>query len=175
MKPCVIILILFWQCCCCESFLNAADADILWSRAVNMAQQGQVDLAFINFRMLVDSYPDSPKSPAAQFGLGEYYFLQNNFALASQEFENFYVKYPKKQESVIALAYLYKIAQMRGQKEAVSRYQKRIASAHPVAFIFKDSKIFQYSSGLQHKYKLVLYIDRIEVLVDGKSFVKISY
>lgn len=173
MRLTAIILILFWQCCCCVPLLNAADADTLWAQAVQMAKQREMDFAFINFRMIVDTYPDSTQSPAAQFDLGEYYFLENYFTLAIAEFEGIYTKHPRQKESMVALAYLYKIAQMKGQKDQMSRYQKQIISSYRAAFIFKDSRSFEYLSGFQHKHKLVFYIDRIEVFADGKLFVEV--
>ena len=175
MRLAVIILILSWQCLGSVPVTNAADADILWGKAVELAKQGQMDLAFINFRMLVDVYPDFPKTPTAQLDLGEYYFLQNNYPLAAQEFQNFSTKYPKRQESLIALSYLYKIAQINGQKQSMQEHQKRIVASHQAVFIFKDSKSLEYVSGFQRKYKLVFYIDKLEVFANGKLFVTVPY
>src|SRR5437868_994201 len=110
MRFAVIILILLWQSCCCSASLNAADADLLWTRAVELAKVGQADGAFVNFHMLVQAYPDFSRTASAQFDLGEYFFFQNNFEQAAAEFKNTYAKYPKSKESLVALAYLYKMA-----------------------------------------------------------------
>lgn len=168
----VIILTLFWQSCWVVA-VNAADADVLWTRAVTMAQQGQMDLAFTNFRMIVDDYPDSAKTPKAQLDVGEYYYSQNDFNSALPEFENIVRQHPKDKESLIALAYLFKMAQLQGQKEAMGKYQKQLASSHPFALVFNNSKSLECTSGFLHKYKMVFQIDRIEVFKDGRSFVEI--
>ena len=152
---------------------NAADADILWSRAVEMAKQGQMDMAFLNFRMLADTYPDVPQNPAAQFNVGEYYFLQNNFPLAVKEFKSLFIQHSKQKESLMALVYLYKMAQSIGDENSMKSYQKKIISLHQNTFIFQDHKSFEYISGLQHKYKFVFTINGIEVLMDGHLFTRV--
>jgi hypothetical protein len=167
----VIILTLFWHWSFATN-LNAADADVLWTRAVSMAQQGQVDMAFTNFRMIVDSYPTFSKGALARLDVAEYYFLQNDLHSAVIEFENLCLQYPKGHESFIALAYLYKIAQMQGKKEDMALYQKRLMSSHPFALIFKNNKSFEVVSGF-HKYKAMFQIDKIEVWIDDRLFVQI--
>jgi outer membrane protein assembly factor BamD (BamD/ComL family) len=174
MNAYVIILTLFWQCFSAVPVVKAADADILWNRAISMAKQGQMDMAFIDFRMLVHSYPDARQKPTAQLGLGEYHFSHHSFSLAAKEFKDFYNQYPKRQDSVIALAYLYKMAQMNGQNHLMEEYRQKIISSRQVAFIFKDSQSFRYVSGFQHKYEVVFYIDKIEVWVNGNFFVSVS-
>jgi tetratricopeptide (TPR) repeat protein len=157
----------------CEPILNAADADILWNEAVANVKEGENDFAFINFHMLVETCPDYRKRSAAEFSLGEYYFTQKNYRSAIEEFEKLYTAYPKCQEALIAMAYLYKIAREAGRNDAADEYRKKMIVARPVSFIFKDKESLRYLSGFQHKYNVVRYIDRIEILMDGKLFVEV--
>jgi hypothetical protein len=169
----VIILTLFWQSWLCVGPTNAADADILWRRATSMVKQGQVDLAFSNFRMIATSYPTFSKSSAVRLVLGEYYFLNNDLRSAHTEFEYSYTKYPKDKESLIALAYLYKMSQTKGDQEKMDFYQKALITLHPLALVFKDSKLFELVSEFKRHYKVEFFIDRIEVSIDGRLFVAI--
>ena len=168
-KICIALLMVMLY----QPLLNAADSDILWAAAVENVKQGENDFAFMNFHMLVDTCPDSRERFAAELSLGEYYFAQNNFRLAAEEFENLCATYPKSVESLIASAYLYKIAQLEGRNDAAQEYRRKIISGHPVVLIFKEKEFLQYRSGFQHTYKVGFYIDRAEVLMDGKLFVEV--
>ena len=167
-KICIVLLMMLWA-----PFLYAGDASIFWNTAVDYAKRGENDFAFINFHMLVDSYPDFKKRSAAEFAMGEYYFKRNDLRSAVEEFENVYAAAPKSREALVALAYLYKIARSEGRNDASEEYRKKMIAAHPVTFIFKDKESVQYLSGFQRAYDVVIYIDRIEVLADGKLFVEV--
>jgi tetratricopeptide (TPR) repeat protein len=172
MKMTVFILLLC-QCLVCVPLAHAGDAEVLWAQAVDMAKRGEPDFAFMDFRMLFDTCPDFFRRSAVEFSLGEYYFSQHMFSLAIPQFEDLYAKDPKGREALVALVYLYKMAEAGGRLEAAKDYQKKIITSHPVVFIFKNSQSVEYFSGFQHKYKVVFYINRIEVLIDGNLFVEI--
>jgi tetratricopeptide (TPR) repeat protein len=111
----------------------------------------------------------------AQFAEGEYYFRQNNFQMAIEAFESFSAQYPKREEALIALAYLFKIAQIQGNPDAIKDYHHKVASFHQLAFVFNENKSFTFLSGFGHKHKLVFYIDKVELYVDDKLFTKVHF
>ncbi len=158
---------------CYQPCLNAADADILWNKALGHAKEGEIDFAFMNFQMLIDTYPDFRNKSAAMFSLGEYYFAQHNFSAAVKEFEHLYDAYPKSREALFSLSYLYKIALAQGRGDVAQEYQRKMIAAHAVVFIFKDKESLEYRSGFQHKYNFIFYIDRIQVLMDGELFIEV--
>lgn len=173
------IIILLLILCAGASLANASadssEGDRLWGQAVDFAKKGDTNFAFMNFDLLIRTCPGSPRIQAAHFSLGEYYFNEHNYRMATKEFSDFANTHTKDQESLIALAYLYKIAQLQGQKEAAEQCREKIATSHQTMFIFKDSKSFRYASALQHRYELILHIDKINVTIDEKPFVEISY
>ena len=175
MKLYVIILTLLLQGSCCVTCVKASEADLDWKDAVGFAQQEEFDFAFINFYSLLENYPKSPYCLAAQFALGEYYYLQNNLPMASDEFKKFYIQYPQHQESLIALAYLFKIAQTQKNHDVMKNYRKKAASFRQLTFIFNNKKSFQFLSGFQRKHKLVYYINKVELYVNGKLFTEVPF
>ena len=119
--------------------------------------------------------PGSRYCLAAEFAQGEYFFLQNNWSMATEEFEDFYSKYPQHEEALIALAYLYKIAQIQDRTDDMKEYRSKAASFRQLTFIFSDKTYFSFRSGFQRQHKLVCYINRVELYVNGKLFTEVPF
>ncbi|MDE2028617.1 MAG: outer membrane protein assembly factor BamD [Candidatus Omnitrophica bacterium] len=175
MKLYVIILSLLLQGVVAVPCVRASEAGLEWQEAVASAKQGEYDFAFMGFHSITHFYPDSRWAPASFFGLGEYFFLQKNFSMAAAEFENFYKRYPKRQESLIALVYLYKIAQIEKKPNLVKKYRHQVASFRQLTFIFNERKYFKYFSAFQRKYKLVYYINKVGLYVNGGLFTEVPF
>jgi len=175
MKLYVIIISLLLQGCLLVPCVKASEADLEWKEALRSAQQGEADFAFMDFQTITQVYPDSRYVLPAKFAEGEYYFLQNNLQMARETFESFCAQYPKREEALIALAYLFKIAQIQKDPDAVKNYHNRVASFHQLAFVFNENKSFTFVSGFGHKHKLVFTIDKVELYVDDRLFTKVPF
>lgn len=175
MKQYVIILSLlvqgyFWVPC-----VNASEADLEWKDAIESAKQGENDFAFMDFQTIRDDYPQSRYFLTSEFAQGEYFFLQNNLQMASDEFKNFYAKYPQHEEALIALAYLYKIAKLQHSPDEMKAYRNKVAAFHQFTFIFNDKKFYKFVSGFQRKHTLVCYINKVELYVNGQLFTEVPF
>ena len=175
MKLYASILSLLLQGCFWVPCVKASEANLEWQDAVKSAKQGEYDFAFMDFKTITDDYPNSPRFLAATFAQAEYYFLENNLQAASDEFKTFYNKYPKHEESLIALVYLFKIAQIQNYPDDIKEYRNKIASFHQLTFIFNDKKSFKFFSGFQRKYRLVYHINKVELYVNGQLFSEVSF
>ena len=175
MKLYVIILSLLLQGCFWVTCVKASEADLKWKEAIGSVQQGEYDFAFIDFRTILEDYPGSRYGLASEFAQGEYYFLQNNLQMASDEFKRFYAKYPRHEEAMMALAYLFQIAKIQKSPDKMKEYRNKIASFRQLTFIFNDKKFFMFLSGFQRKHKLVYYINKVELYVNGRLFTEISF
>lgn len=154
---------------------NASEDGQEWKEAIVSAKQGEYDFAFMAFKSLLDTYPNSRFRLAAKFAQGEYYFLQNNLPSAIDEFKDFYAFYPRQEEALIALVYLFKIAQIQKNALEMKEYRNKIASFRQLTFIFNDKKYFKFRSGFQINYKLVSYINKIELYVNGQLFSEVPF
>jgi len=175
MKLYVIILSLLLQGCFWVTCVKASEADVEWRDAISLSKQGENDFAFMDFLTILDDCPNSRYCLAAEFAQGEYYFLQNNLPMASDAFKSFYAKYPRHEEALIALAYLFQIAKIQKSPNDMKEYRNKAASFRQLTFIFNDKKIFKFLSGFQRKHKLVYYINKIELYVNGKLFTEIPF
>jgi len=175
MKLYVIILSLLLQGCFWVTCVKASEADLEWKEAIGFAKQGENDFAFMDFQTILDDCPGSRHCLAAEFAQGEYYFLQNNLPMASEAFKNFYAKYPQHEEALIALAYLFQIAKIQNLPADIKEYRNKAASFRQLTFIFNDKKFFKFVSGFQRKHKLVYYIDKVELYVNGALFTEVPF
>ena len=175
MKLYVIILSLLLQGCFWVPCVKASEADLEWQDAVESAKLGEYDFAFMDFHTIPEFYPESRWAMPAEFAQGEYYFLGNDLQLACDTFENFYARYPQHQEALIALVYLYKIAQIQNRPDDMKAYLHKIASFRQITFIFNDKKFFKFLSGFQRKHMLVYYINKVELYVNGTLFTEVHF
>ncbi len=160
----------FWVTC-----VKASETDLEWKEAIGFARAQENDFAFMDFRGVLDDCPDSRYCLAAEFAQGEYYFLQNNLPMARDAFKSFYAKYPRHQEALIALAYLFQIAKIQDRPDDIKEYRNKAASFRQLTFIFNDKKFFKFLSGFQRKYKLVYYINKVELYVNGQLFTEVPF
>jgi|GEM_PF-2307147 mRNA-degrading endonuclease HigB of HigAB toxin-antitoxin module len=175
MKLYVIILSLLLQGCFWITCVKASEVDLEWKEAVGFTKQEEYDFAFMDFRTILDNCPSSRYCLAAEFAQGEYYFLKNNLNLATDEFESFYTKYPHHEEALIALAYLFQIAKIQKHPDEMKKYQNMAADFRQLTFIFNDKKSFKFISGFQRKHKLVYYINKVDLYVNGELFTEVPF
>jgi len=171
----VIILSLLLQGCFLVPCANASEADVEWEDAIGSVKQGENAFAFMDFRAILDAYPGSSHCLAAKFAQGEYFYYQNDLPMASEEFKDFYARYPRHEEALIALVYLFKISQIQKNAEEAKEYHNKIASFRQLTFIFNDKKYFNFLSGFQHKHKLVYFINKVQLYVNGKIFAEVPF
>ncbi len=129
----------------------------------------------MGFQAVLENCPHSRHCLAAAFAQGEYYFLENNLAMANDAFKDFYAKYPRHQEALMALAYLYQIAKIQNLPAGMKEYRAKAASFRQLTFIFNDKKSYKFLSPFQHKHRLVYYINKVELYVNGKLFTEIPF
>jgi outer membrane protein assembly factor BamD (BamD/ComL family) len=174
MKLYVIILSLLLQGSVWMTTANASEANIEWRNAIGFVKSGQPDFAFMDFHTIAETCPASRHSQDAEFAEGEYYFTENAFSSASATFLDFYAKYPRNEQAMIALAYLYQITKIEKDTKSMEKYRGMIASFRQLTFIFNDEKSFKYVSGFRRKYKLEYTINKAQVYVNGELFTEVS-
>ncbi len=153
----------------------AQDDKELYSKAVNAARTKDSGFAYMYFKEILSEFPDSRYRPEAIFASGEYYFSVNNYSYASEFFTRFVTDYPDSKAEIFALAYLLKIAEIRGQEASVKELKDLIINSKRLILVFKEFKVSRYNSALQNKYKAIYYIDKIEFYINGELFEKISF
>ena len=147
----------------------------LYKDGIQAAREGNSDIAFIKFHMLLNSFPDSEYSQNALFSAGEYYFLINDSSNAKKSFEKFLNDYPEAEIKPFVIAYLLKIAENRQQHSSIEKLTKTLVGSQQVSLLFRDFEELKYLSALNKNYKAINFIDKIEIYIDEEIFAEISF
>jgi len=147
----------------------------LYLQATRAARSGKIDFAFMNFRKLLNEYPESKYRQQALFGTGEYYFSIGDYEDAVQSFNKFINSYPESEAKSFAIAYLLHIAKRKGEETVVEKLEKELIGFQQSSLLFRDFEELQYLSPLYKNYKALNFIDKIEIYIDNEIFAKISF
>lgn len=144
-------------------------------KAVKLARDKQLDFAFSYLDMVVNIYPNSKFFEDSLFSCGEYYFISGDSNSAKNIFEKFVGLLPDSKAKPFALVYLLKIAEGEKKQDIIEALQKQIISFKQVSLVFRDFKEYSYLSALDKEYRIVYFIDRVEIYIDGDLFAKIPF
>jgi|SRR3989338_4414747 len=169
----IIIILVFFNISCVSLTKDNYYLDI-----IKEAKSGSVDFAFMKMRNYLKDNPDSKYVPEIKFSIIEYYFQINNYNEAISELSAYLNSYPQEQNSVFAYALLYKII-LKYKKDSKAspgllRRLEDLFFSKPLFLVFAESKSKQYRSALNNTYKIVNYLDKIEIFRNGELFFEIS-
>ena len=143
--------------------------------AVELANSGKKDFAFVRFLSVVDSEANPRLRENALFATGEYYFLNLDYTDALSAFNNFLSDYPDSKLKPFALFYILNMAKSAGKKTLAKKIEANIINLDRIILLFRGSKEYKVRSPLGSNYRLVRYIDRLEFYSDGKIQAQIFY
>ncbi len=132
------------------------------------------DFSFVKLRDYLREHPGSRHRPEIMFAMGEYYFQIKNYHDAVEELARYINEYPEDKNAVFAQAILYKILLEYTDEPQLLEKLKEDFFCAPLFFVFSDAKTKYYKSILNNSYKIIDYVDRIEVFKNEESFLKIT-
>ncbi|MHA1896221.1 MAG: outer membrane protein assembly factor BamD, partial [Promethearchaeota archaeon] len=176
------ILIFSFFCLLFSSCATCSNGSRFYREAYHEARRGNYDVAFLNLRTLMVSYPDSPYAPMAAFSSGEYFLEKRDYTDAILTFYKYIKKYPDDDGRIFAELIIYKITneikidkiiQLK-ERDIINDIKKKIF-AKPMFFLFFDTeKSFSYRSLFGNVYTAYDYVDKVEIKRNGKVFLEIS-
>ena len=155
------------------SAAQAYSTDQLYSLAKTAARAGRIDTAFMYDRIILTEHPQLYYRPEAVFANAEYLFWNNDYKDGSTLFKEYVSQNKNSKESLLALAYLLKIAQIKKDTKLALELEKQIKDFRSQLFIFKKVKEYKFKSPLLYQCKIVYSLNRIEFYVQEKLLVKI--
>lgn len=148
--------------------------DIQYYEAVEETKAGNINFAFLRLKSYIRDNPDSIYAPQARFAICEYYIENNNYRDAIEHLARYILDYPEEKNIVFAEALLYKtLMEYKGEPQFVEKIKEKLFSKS-IFLLFSDSKIKRYKSIFNNTYKIVDYIDKIEVFKNDGLFLKIT-
>jgi hypothetical protein len=150
----------------------------LYHVAKDCSGRGNREEAFLLLEQIVNQYPHSSRAADALFGIGEYFYHNNDLYDASVSFERYVRSYPDTVACTFAKLYLLKIdSQVRNNDY---RHNSLYAELHhelfsrPVLLLFTQYSRESYRSALGNTYELRHFPDRVEICLNDTVFFSLS-
>ena len=159
----------------CPVMIDAGGDEYLYQKAVRLAKNHQPDFAYMQYRAILNDYPDSTYLSRALFANGEYCYQVADYKAAQDFFTRYLIQADQGENRLFALVYLREIARQENDVQQEAEYKKEVLSYRKQTFLFEKNKAQVYRSPLEHEYKAVYEIDGISVYMEGKLFATINY
>lgn len=168
MKFLILILILVNLSCATLS------RDRLYYDALEEIKTGHLDFAFMKLNDYLREYPNSIHTREIKFALIEYYFQSQNYRDCLDELTRYIIDYSLEENRVFAQAILYKALLDYKSEPLLAEKLRQSFFSKSIFLIFSESKTKSYKSILNNRYKIIDYVDKVEVLKNNELFFKIS-
>lgn len=165
----VTIILIFINLSCITPVRDSQYYDCL-----KEVKAGNIDFAFMKLNNYLRENPASIHIKEIRFAIAEYYFQIKDYSDAIYKLIAYIKDYQGEESVIFAQALLYRILlEYKQTPELVEKIREKFFSKS-LFLIFSDSKIKYYKSILNNTYKIVDYIDKIEVFKNNDPFLKIT-
>ena len=138
------------------------------------AKAGNIDFAFVKLDSYPKEFPDSIHVPKARFAVCEYYFQIKDYRSAIYKLRDYIIDFPEEKATIFAQLLLYKILSEYKKEPALTEKIKESLFSKSVFLVFSDAKVKHYKSSLNNIYRILNYVDKIEVFRNNEPFLKIT-
>lgn len=164
-----VILIMF-----CNISCITATRDSLYNDALGDIKSGNIDFAYIKLSSYLKDNPNSVKDKKIRFAIAEYLFQTQNYRDALYKLAEYINDYPEDTSAIFAQVLLYKVLlEYKQEPEKIKNIKERFFSKS-LLLIFSESKTKYYKSLLNNTYKIIDYIDKIEIFKNNEPFLIVT-
>lgn len=147
------------------------------TQAEHYAAEGETDFAFMEYRALLEEYPNDPSASEAAFAIGEYHFNQHSAREAKQAFEMFHQEGAEEIPELLVQVYLLLCARVLKDDASVQfleSHLKEMLSSKKLFLAFEENRVQEWTSPLGNRFELREFVDRMEITLNGAPFYSIS-
>ena len=138
------------------------------------AKAGNIDFAFVKLNSYLKDFPDSIHVAQVRFALCEYYFQIKDYRSAIYKLRDYIIDFPEEEATIFAKLILYKILSEYKKEPALTEKIKESLFSKSLFLVFSESKIKKYKTLFNNTYKVLNYVDKIEVFKNNDLFLKIT-
>jgi len=135
---------------------------------------GNIDFVFVKLDSYLKEFPDSIHVPQARFAVCEYYFQIKDYRSAIYKLRDYIIDFPEEKATIFAQLFLYKILSEYRKEPALTEKIKESLFSKSVFLVFSDAKVKYYKSLLNNIYRILNYVDKIEVFKNNDLFLRIT-
>lgn len=154
--------------------LSCVIFDSRYSDILEEARSENIHFAFMKLQDYLRGNPDSRHTAKIKFAICEYYFEIKDYRDAIRKLSEFIIGYPRDQGINPAKALLYKSLLEYQQEGRLLEKIKENFFSKSLFLTFSETKTKHYRSLFNNDYKIVDYIDRIEVFKNNELILKIT-
>jgi tetratricopeptide (TPR) repeat protein len=163
-----IIILIFINLSC------GTPALVRYQDALRDARSGNIDFAFLKLKNYLLEYPDSSHTKEIKFAIGEYYLQVQDFRDAIYKLSDYIKDYTGDGSIIFAQALLYKaLLEYKKEPQLIEKIKESFFSKSLFLF-FSKSKTKYHKSILNNTYKILNYLDKIEILRNNEIILKIT-
>ena len=165
----IFVVLLFLNLSCA-----ATDRQRQYYNILKDTRRDSVHFTFMKLRNYLQEYPGSVHSREIRFAIGEYYLQVKNHQEAIRSLTAYLNDYREGEETIFAQALLYKAMLEYKEEPLLMEKIKENFFSESLFLTFSESKVKRHRSILNNTYKVVDYIDKIEIFKNNDLFLKIT-
>ena len=119
---------------------TTTSAATLLSDARRDQSGGRLDLALAQYQQFLVDFPNADQAPAAQFGIGEIYYAQQDFKQAVEAFDLVLEKYPENEKTPDAMYMKAMSFAKTGQTKSAAIELRALLNKYPNSSIAQQAK-----------------------------------
>lgn len=143
-------------------------------RILKEIRSTNIAFSFIKLKDYLREHPNSIYKAEIKFAMIEYYFQIKDYRDAVSELTEYIMDYSEGKNTIFAKAILYKILLEYKDEPLLLEKLKETFFSKSLFLIFSDVKAKCYRSILNNTYKVIDYVDKIEVFKNDEPFLKIT-
>lgn len=142
--------------------------------ALQEARAKNFDYAFLKLQEYLREYPASRHTKEVKFAIAEHYLLTKNYTQAIPALSDYVIEFASDNSSLFARMLLYKALSDYNVEAALVEKIKESFFSKSLFLLFSESKTRRYTSLLYNVYKIIDYVDRIEVHKNNELFLTLT-
>lgn len=171
-KSLVLLFLAFFNLSCAT--ISTQHIDNQYFEALKEVKAGNIDFAFMLLKNYLRENPASIYGQQVKFAIAEYYLQLKNYREAIPALIEYIKDYPEDKSTLIARVLLYKAISDYNQEPILTKDIKERFFSKSLFLVFSESKMRSYESILNNVYKIIDYVDRVEIYKNDELFLKIT-
>jgi outer membrane protein assembly factor BamD (BamD/ComL family) len=141
---------------------------------LNEIRSENINFGFMKLSNYLRDNPGTRHTQDIRFSKAEYYLQIQDYYDAANELNAYITDFPNGINTIFAYCLLYKISSEYPEDPEFIVALKEKFFNKSLFLVFSESKTKSYKSALNNEYKIVEYVDRIEVFKNNEPFIKVT-
>lgn len=148
--------------------------DARYQAILNDIRNENLDFAYLKMNSYVKDYPASKHLKEVRFALCEYDYKFKKYKDAINKLSEYINDYRSDESAIFAKVLLYKILSEYQKEPSLTETIKEEFFAKSLFLVFSESKSKKFNSIINNSYRIINYVDKIEVIRNDELFFTVT-